>query len=91
MTGPFPESKGMHASFQKKDKKGQKNVKKGQNIWKFRQKWAKFENTLKKGRWLCAIIAWNKLLEKALNEQNKKSQQGTLPNSEIPSSEDPPA
>ena len=30
--GPILESKDMHAIFQKKGKKGQKNVKKGQNI-----------------------------------------------------------
>ena len=46
---------------------GQKNVKKGQHSWKFRQKYTKFENILKKGRWLRAIIARNKLLEKALH------------------------
>ena len=28
----------------------------------------KFENALKKGKWLHAIVAWNKLLEKALNK-----------------------
>ena len=47
--------------------KGQENVKKVQNIWKFGQKCTKFENILKKGRWLHAIIAHNKLLEKALD------------------------
>ena len=26
--------------------------KKGQNIWKFGQKYTKFENILKKGRWI---------------------------------------
>ena len=41
-------------------KKGEK----GQNIWKFGQKSTKFENILKKGRWLHAIIACNQLLEK---------------------------
>ena len=46
--------------------RGQKNAKKGQNIWKFGQKCTKFENVLKKGRWLCAIIARNELLEKTL-------------------------
>ena len=58
----------MHANFQKKGKKGQNNVKKWQkvqNIWKFGQICTKFENILKKGRWLHAIMAWNKLLEKA--------------------------
>ena len=46
--------------------KGQINSKKAQNIWKFGQKCLKFENVLKKCRWLHAIIAHNKLLEKAL-------------------------
>ena len=63
---PILESKCMHASFQKKCKKGQKNVKKGQNIWKFGQKCSKFQNILKKDRWLRTIITRNKLLEKAL-------------------------
>ena len=53
----------MHVIFQKKR---QKNVKKEQNIWKFGQKCTRFENTLKKGRWLRATIARNNLLEKAL-------------------------
>ena len=35
----------------------------GQYIWKFQQK---FENIFKKGRWLCAIIAFNKLLGNAV-------------------------
>ena len=48
--------------FRKRAKKG----KKGQNIWKFEQKYTKFENILKKGWWLRAIIAQNKLQEKAL-------------------------
>ena len=43
-----------------------KKGKKGQNIWKFARKCTKFEHILKKGWWLCAIIAPNKLLEKAL-------------------------
>ena len=60
--GPILESKRMHTIFQKKDTKG----KKGKNIWKFGQKSTKFENILKKGRWFCANIACNKLLEKAL-------------------------
>ena len=59
LSGPILESKGMRAIFQKKGKKGQ-------NIWKFAQKCTKFENILKKGKWLRAIIARNKLLEKAL-------------------------
>ena len=49
-TGSILESKDMHAIFQKKDKKSAKNVKKGQNVLKFGQKCAKFENILKKGR-----------------------------------------
>ena len=36
-------------------------------MWKFGQKYTKFENLLKKGRWLHAIIAHNKLLEKVLH------------------------
>ena len=58
----------MRAIFQNKSKKEQKIFKKGkkeQNIWKFGQKSTKFANISKKGRW-CAIIACNKLLEKAL-------------------------
>ena len=47
------ESKGMHAIFQKKGKKGEKIF---ENIWKFGQKYTKFENILKKCRWLHAII-----------------------------------
>ena len=43
----------------KKGKKGQKN-------YKYGQKCTKFGNILKKGRWLYAIIAFNKLVEKAL-------------------------
>ena len=43
-----------------------KRGKKGQNIWKFEQKFKKFENILKKGRWWYAIIAQNTPLEKAL-------------------------
>ena len=42
-----------------------KKGKKEHAIWKFGQTCTKFENILK-GRWLCAIIARNKLLEKAL-------------------------
>ena len=52
------------------EKKGtkmfKKRQKKGQDIWKFGQKWLKFENILKRGRLLRSIIARNKLLEKAL-------------------------
>ena len=57
----------MRAIFQKKGKEMLKKGKKRQHIWKFRQKHTKLENILKKGRWLCAIIARNKLLEKALH------------------------
>ena len=39
---------------------------KGQSIWKFGQKCTKSENIWKKCRWLRAIIARSKLLEKAL-------------------------
>ena len=41
-----------------------KKGKKGQNIRKFGRKCTKFENILKECRWLLAIIAGNKLLEK---------------------------
>ena len=51
-------SKDMRVIFQKKGKKWQ-------NIWKFGLKCTKFKNILKKNRWLRAIIAQNKLLEKA--------------------------
>ena len=50
----------------KKDQKMFKKGKKGKNIWKFEQKHTKFENILKKSRWLHAIMKHNKLLEKAL-------------------------
>ena len=46
-TGPTLKRKRMHAIFQKKR---QKTVKKGQNIWKFGQKCTNFENVLKKGK-----------------------------------------
>ena len=55
----------MRAIFQKKGKQMLKKDKKGQNIWKFGQKYTKFENILKKDRWLRAITSRNKLLEKA--------------------------
>ena len=45
----------MCAILQKKGKKGEKNVKKGQNIWKFGKKCTKFENISTKCRWLHAI------------------------------------
>ena len=61
--------KGMRAIFQKKSKK---MFKKEQNIWKFGQKCTKFENILKKGKWLRAIITRNKLLEKALGDLCKQ-------------------
>ena len=38
-TGPILESTGINAIFQKKE---QKNVKKGWNIWKFAQKYTQF-------------------------------------------------
>ena len=63
---PILEGKGLRAIFQINDKKMFKKGKKGQNIWKFGHKCTKFENILKKGRWLRAIIARNKLLEKGL-------------------------
>ena len=56
----------MPGIFQKKAKKCLKKAKKGQNIWRIGQKYGKFENVLKKGRWLSMIIACNRLLEKAL-------------------------
>ena len=45
---------------------------KRQNLRKFGQKCAKFEDILKKGRWLLGIITHCKLLEKALNYLWKK-------------------
>ena len=57
-SGPILESKGMHAIFRKRPKRGQKNVKngqEGQNIWKLDQKCIKFKNIL--------LIPLNKLLE----------------------------
>ena len=45
----------------KRAKKSKKMFKKGKIFWKFGQKCAKFEHILKKGRWLHAIIACNKL------------------------------
>ena len=50
----------------KKGKKMLKKGKKAQDMCKFGQKCTKSENFLKKGRSLCAIIACNKPLEKAL-------------------------
>ena len=66
---PILESKGMREIFREGANKGKKNVKKGETIWKFGQKCTKFENILKNGRWLRAIIARSKLLEKALSLQ----------------------
>ena len=65
--GPILESKGICAILQKKGKQMLKKGKKGQNIWKFEQKGTKFENILKKGRWLHAITARNNLPEQALS------------------------
>ena len=66
-TGSTLEIKRIRAIFRKRaHKKRLKKSKKGQNIWKFGQKCTKCENILKKGRWLRAIIAHKKLLEKAL-------------------------
>ena len=63
LSGPNLESKGLHAIFQKKR---QIKGKKGQNIWKFGQKCAKFKNILKKGSLMGATIACMKQLEYAL-------------------------
>ena len=52
----------MRAIFQNKGKKGQKT----QNIWKFGQKYAIFENALKKGSLMRAAIACMKELEYAM-------------------------
>ena len=65
----------MRAIFQKMGKKRKKMFKKNTKwhiIWKFGQKCTKFENILKKVKWLCEIIACNKLLEKALEHQTDK-------------------
>ena len=53
----------MRMMFQEMGKKMLKKGKKKENIWKYGQKCTKIENLLKKGRWLRAIIARNKLLE----------------------------
>ena len=55
--------------FRKRAKKNLKREKKGKIFENFWQKCTKFENISKKGRWLRAIIARNKLLEKALGVQ----------------------
>ena len=58
--GPILESKGMQ--FCRKRGKGKKE----QTIGKFERKCTKFENILKQGWWLRAIIARNKLLKQAM-------------------------
>ena len=55
--------KGMRAIFQKKDKK---TTKKMQNVWKFWQKCTNFDNILKNGSLVSAIVARMKQLEYAL-------------------------
>ena len=67
LTGPILESKGMCVIFQKKVK----------NNWKFGQECTKFENILKKGSCLHAIIARNKQLEKALPGKEKDLRKST--------------
>ena len=62
VAGPILERKGMRAIFQKKRKKGQKKGK-----IKFWQKCTKFENILKKGSLMRAIIARMKQLEYVLS------------------------
>ena len=62
--GSILESKVMPVIFQKKG--NVKMVQKRANNWKFGQKSTKYENILKKGRWLRAIIAHNKLLQKTV-------------------------
>ena len=64
MAGPILETKGMLGIFQKKCKK---NGQKGQNIWKFVQKYTEFENILKKGSLIYTTIAGLKQLEYALH------------------------
>ena len=56
---PILENKGMGAIF---SEKGQRNVEKGQNTWKFGQKMYKIRKYSEKGQ-VHAIIARNKLLE----------------------------
>ena len=63
----YSSSTGMRAIFKKKGKKMLKKGKKWQHIWKFGQKCSKCEDILEKGKWLRAIIAHNKLLEKVLS------------------------
>ena len=57
--GPILENKGMDATF---SEKGQRNVEKGENTWKFGQKMYKIRRYSEKGQ-VHAIIARNKLLE----------------------------
>ena len=65
-TGPFLEGKGMSAIFQKKSKKMLKKGKIFEDLYKNVQNLKKKKKILKKGRRMHAIIACNKLLEKAL-------------------------
>ena len=66
-TGPFLEGKGMSAIFQKKSKKMLKKGKIFEDLYKNVQNLKKKKKFfLKKGRRMHAIIACNKLLEKAL-------------------------
>ena len=57
--GPILVNKGMGAIF---SEKGQRNVEKGENTWKFGQKMYKIRRYSEKGQ-VHAIIARNKLLE----------------------------
>ena len=61
-----------------KKKKMLKKSKKGKNMWKFGQKCTKFEHILKKGRWLCEIIALNKLLEKVVGTLKRLTAHASL-------------
>ena len=67
LAGPILESNGMRVIFQKK----------GKNNWQFGQECTKFENILKKGSCLHAIITRNKLLEKALPGKEKGLRKNT--------------
>ena len=55
-TGLVLESRGMCAIFHRKDKKNFKKGKNGQNVWKFGQKYTKFQNILKKGAGDCVQL-----------------------------------
>ena len=57
MAGPILESKGACMQFSEKGPKMLKKSKKGQNIGKFGQKCAKFQNILRKGRHYCTQTA----------------------------------